>query len=162
MPLFETKKITLPGDGWAEVRELSIGELKEADAKGTEAAVALMKALPEKIVEAQMERQRDFAVERVIRYEGYDPETLIRYGLTGWSFEEPCDEEHVQRLGARQGEIVARAIFELSVIPSGEVGGSGSRSHGDVSQNNLPEPTSSILPEGASELVTTPEPPAGS
>ena len=162
MPLFETKRVELPGEAWADIRELSVPELQEADRKGTESAVALMDMLPEKIVEAQMERQRDQAMERIIRYEGYDPATLIQYGLTDWSFDEDCDEEHRNQLGAKNGEIVARAVFELSVIPSGEVVDSSLRSLEGASQVNSAEPIPLITPEASLASPTTTEPLADS
>lgn len=151
MPLFDTKRIDLFENEWAEIRELSVDELKEADTKGTEEVVKLMKIMPEKIVERQLEQQREVVMERIIRYEGYDPGTLIRYGLTGWSFDEPCDTEHVAKLSARRGEIVARAVFELSVIPSGEVKGSSLSLVGGESEEDSSTPTTSTKQEEPSE-----------
>lgn len=142
MPLFETKRIQL-GDEWADVRELSVGQLKDADDKGTESAANLMRLLPERVVESALEKQRETAMERIIRYEGYDPETLIQHGIVAWSFEEPCDKENKSQLSARIGEILARAIFELSVIPSGEVVGSSGKSVEVESRPSLTVPTPS-------------------
>ncbi len=163
MPLFETKRVDLPNEEWVDIRELSVGELKLADTKGTEAVVSLMNLLPDNIVEKQMEQQRDTAVERIIRYDGYDPETLLRYGVINWSFPEPCMPQRLaadvadaipegsdHQMGAQKGEVVARAIFELSVIPSGEVGGSSMKLVEAASQDNSDEPTTSIEQEAAS------------
>ena len=166
MPLFETGKVDLPNGEWAEIRELSVGELKEADQKGTEAIAGLMKLLPDTVVEKQLEQQqaeaRGKVMDRIIRFEGYDPETLLKYGLTGWSFDEPCDDAHKKQLSARKGEIIARAIFELSVLDSGEVKRSSLRPVGDESSPNSDEPTTSIPQEASSALSSTAKSPADS
>lgn len=128
MALFETKRVTLSEEAWADIRELSVTELQEADEAGTATAARLMAMLPEKFVEGQMDKSRETATEQVVRYEGYDPMTLLKYGMTGWSFEEPFDEEHRNNLSARYGEVIAKAIFELSVIPSGEAKASSLKS----------------------------------
>ncbi len=147
MPLFETDRVELPKGQWATVKEMSVGELREADQKGTEVAAAMMRLLPEKIVESQMQKSRENALERIIRYEGYDPETLLKYGIIEWSFEEECTHENIAKLGAQLGEIIGRRIFELSVLPSGEVGASSPSVNGDASSLASGEPMTS----GASE-----------
>ncbi len=150
MALFETDRVDLPNGQWAKVKELSVGELREADQKGTEVAAAMMRLLPEKIVESQMQKSRENALERIIRYEGYDPETLLKYGIIEWSFEEPCDHEHIAKLGAHHGEILGRRIFELSIFPVGEVEGSSRKLNGDTSSLSSGERTTSGSPEGVS------------
>ena len=155
MPLFETGKVELPNGEWVEIRELSVGQLKAADKVGTEDAVSLMNLLPEKMVDKWTEKQRELSMERVIRYEGYDPETLLRFGVTSWSFEEPCDDENKANLGDKKGEIVARAIFELSVISAGEVVDSPLRLVGDESQDASQVPTPSIESEEPSASPST-------
>ena len=150
MALYDTDRVDLPKGQWAKVKELSVGELREADQKGTEVAAAMMRLLPEKIVESQMQKSRENALERIIRYEGYDPETLLKYGILEWSFEEPCDEEHIAKLGAHHGEILGRRIFELSIFPVGEVEGSLQKSNGAESSRPSLEPTTSGSPEEVS------------
>lgn len=163
MPLFETGRVELPDGETVDIRELSVEELHEADAKGTEAAATLMNLLPEKLIETQMDKNRDMAMERMIRYEGYDPITLLKYGMTGWSYKEPFDEEHRKTLGAQRGETIARAIFELSVIPSGEASASSLKSGEDGSSgNNADKPTTSTGREASSPLPITGQPPTGS
>lgn len=147
MPLYDTKDITLPGGETVTIRELSVAALKEADQKGTEAAVTLMRALPENIVEAQLEKTRDLAMERIIRYEGYDPETLLMHGIVSWSFPEECNDETKAQLGARHGEIIARAIFKLSVLMPGEAVPSSLKLVEAESQSDSPEPTTSTPSE---------------
>lgn len=116
MPLFDTGTVEI-GEDKIEIRELSVPQLREADQAGTEAMVRLMSLLPEKVVSDVMDKQRAQAVERIVRFEGYDPEVLLRYGITGWSFDEECTvETRVNSLGAKKGEQIARAIFELSVL----------------------------------------------
>lgn len=142
MPLFETKRIELPNNGgWAKIKEMSVGELREADQRGTEVAASMMRLLPEKIVESQMQASRENALERIIRYEGYDPETLLKFGIIEWSFEEPCTHETIAQLSAKHGEVIGRAIFELSVLPSGEVEGSSPKLNGAESSLPSGEPT---------------------
>ena len=163
MPLFETGRVELPDDKHVDIRELSVEELQEADAKGTEAAATLMGLLPEKLVENQMNRNRDMAMERMIRYEGYDPVTLLRYGMTGWSFKDDFTDENRAKLSAKQGEVVARAIFDLSVIPQGEVSASSLKSGTDESSGgSVSKPTTSTEREASSHLATIGQPPADS
>lgn len=148
MPLFETKRVDLPSGDWVDVRELSVGELREADRKGTEEAAAIMRVMPDKFLDNAMAERAQQNAERLIRYEGYDPVTLIKHGITGWSFEEECNDESKGRLSATQGEIVARAIFEMSVLLSGEGLGSSTNYDGAESPRELREPTSITVPEG--------------
>ena len=155
MALFETDRVRFGEDKdgvevlddtseWVDVRELSVPHLREADRKGTEEMVALMGLLPEAIVNKQMEQQRTAIEERITRYEGFDPELMLKYGVTGWSFDEECTPENVvSLLGARKGELVARRIFELSVLQAGEVGSSSMQSKQVESPKALPEPTDS-------------------
>ena len=121
-----------------------------------------MGLLPEKLVENQMNRNRDATMERMIRYEGYDPLTLLKYGMTGWSFKEPFDDENRAKLSAKQGDTVARAIFEMSVISSGEVLASSLKSGTDESSGDASEPMRSIEQEASSPLPITGRPPTGS
>lgn len=150
MPLFDTKRVELPKGEWAEVKEMSVGELREADQRGTEMMATTMRLLPEKIVERQMEKSRENAIERIIRYEGYDPETLLKYGVIAWSFEEECTHDNIAKMGAQRGEILGRAIFELSVLPAGEVVASPSSLNGGESSLVSSEPTGSGTPEEVS------------
>ena len=107
-----------------------------------------MGLLPEKVVSDQLAKSRmEGAQERIVRYEGYDPATLIKYGVLSWSFDEECNDESKSRLSAKLGETIGRAIFELSVIQSGEVGDSSLRSNGAESQDASLEPTPSIVSE---------------
>jgi hypothetical protein len=147
MPLFDTAKVTLDNDEWVEIKELSVGELREADQVGTEIAASMMKLLPEKVVEAELNKQREQTLDRIIRYEGYDPETLIKYGILSWSYKEECTKENRALLSAKRGEIVGRAIFELSVIPTGEVVRSSLKPNGAESQEDSPELISSTASE---------------
>ena len=152
MPLFETKRVELPGDKdeWVDIRELSVDELQEADAIGTESATKLMSMLPATLVETQLEKGRNDPTEQVVRYEGFDPATLLKYGLTGWSFEEPFNDENRGKLSAKHGDVIARAIFELSVIPSGEVKAS-SLKPAEAGSSDVSVPlTSSTEPEAPS------------
>jgi hypothetical protein len=135
MALFDTSTVEFPDDGKVDIRELSVGQLREADQKGTEDMAALLKSLPDRIIDKTLERQRDEAVERLQRFEGYDPDTLLRYGITGWSYEEPCDDANKTQLGARKGDVVARAIFDLSVIPEGK--GAASSPNSDRGESNV-------------------------
>ena len=151
MALYDTDRVDLPKGQWAKVKELSVGELREADQKGTEVAAAMMRLLPERVVESQMQQSQAQALDRVIRYEGYDPETLLKYGVLEWSFEEPCDPEHIAKLGNQNGEILGRRIFELSILPVGEVESSSQKLNGDESPHDSPELTPSTLSEARSE-----------
>ena len=151
MALYDTDRVDLPKGQWAKVKELSVGELREADQKGTEVAAAMMRLLPESVVESQMQQSKEQAIDRVIRYEGYDPETLLKYGVLEWSFEEECNQENIAKLGNQNGEILGRRIFELSILPVGEVEGSSQKLNGDESPHDLPEPMPSTLSEARSE-----------
>ena len=151
MALYDTDRVDLPKGQWAKVKELSVGELREADQKGTEVAAAMMRLLPEKVVESQMQQSQESALDRVIRYEGYDPETLLKYGVLEWSFEEECNHENIAKLGNQNGEILGRRIFELSILPVGEVESSSQKLNGDESPHDLPEPTPSTLSEARLE-----------
>ena len=97
-----------------------------------------------------MQKSRENALERIIRYEGYDPETLLKYGIIEWGFEEECSQENIAKLGAHHGEILGRRIFELSIFPVGEVEGSLQKSNGAESSRPSLEPTTSGSPEGVS------------
>lgn len=144
MPLYQTKEIELPGGEQVTIRELSVGQLREADRKGTEEAVRLMAMMPEKIVESQLANQRDRQMERIVRYEGYDPESLLRYGIIAWTFSEELTPENIAALGAQTGEVIARAIFELSVLSEGEAASSSTPSlKAGQSQDGPSEPIAS-------------------
>lgn len=150
MALYDTAEVRLPSGETVQIKELSVGELREADQRGTEIAASMMKLLPESVIEKQMSAQRETALDRVIRYEGYDPETLIRYGIVSWSFEEECSDENKAVLSAKKGEVVGRAIFELSVITTGEVVASSLKLNGEESQEDSSVPMDSITSEAVS------------
>ncbi len=150
MPLYDTATVELPGGNTVKIKELSVGELREADQRGTEIAASMMKLIPEAVLTAQMARQEETALDRVIRYEGFDPETLIKYGILSWDFEEECTDANKAILSAKRGEVVGRAIFELSVIPSGEVVASSLKLNGADTRDESPVAITSGAPEESS------------
>lgn len=149
MPLYEKSTVQLPNDERVDIRELSVEQLREADAVGTENVTNQMNMLPAGIIDAEVERQKAESLkkgtqgEQEKRYEGHDQATLLNYGVTGWSFETPFSLEAVGNMGARKADIVARAIFALSVPEAGESVASSTKSAEDASAVPSSEPTTS-------------------
>lgn len=131
MPLFKTDTITVDSETY-NIRELSVGQMQEAREAGMDKASRVMAALPPAVVEMELNRQRDDETSSA-RYEAHDPSVLLKYGLIGWSHEEPCNDETKLALGAVAGHQVARAIFELSSVAEGEAKGSTMRPVADAS-----------------------------
>ena len=76
---------------------------------------------------------------------------LLQHGITAWSYDEECTEKtRVTQLGAKKGEIIARRILELSVLPEGEVKSSSTLSPMVESPPVRLEPTPSTKSEGDS------------
>lgn len=154
MTLFNKEQVELPDGHVVTVRELSLGQLQEADLRQTESLGRLMRALPEKIVENEMERSRieqqaNRSRQRLMEYQGYDADTLLEYGIVSWDYDEPCDAGNKKAIGGTKGEQLARRIFELSVIPEGEGAPSSANSNGAASREELPAPIASLPREGS-------------
>ncbi len=150
MPLYERETVQLPKGETVDIRELSVEQLREADAVGTENVTAQMNMLPQGIIDEQIEQQKAEGSkgEQEKQYGGHDPAIMLRYGVTGWSFEGvEFNEENVANMGARKADIVARAIFALSVPEAGESDASSTKSPEDESEQPSSEPTSSDAPE---------------
>lgn len=149
MPLYEKATVQLPGGDKVEIRELSVEQLREADAEGTKRITAQMDLMPQQIIDEQIDRMKREGTkgEQEKRYEGHDQGLLLKHGVTGWSFETPFSEEAVANLGARKADIVARAIFKLSVPEAGESDASSTKSAEDELAAPSTEPTTSDVPE---------------
>ena len=145
MPLYEKATVQLPGGDTVEIRELSVEQLREADAVGTENVTKQMNMLPKGIIDAEIERQKAEGTkgEQEKKYEGHDQATLLRYGVTGWSFETEFSEKAVSNMGARKADTVARAIFSLAVPDAGESDASNTKSVVAESGETSSEPTTS-------------------
>ncbi len=145
MPLYEKATVDLPNGERVDIRELSVEQLREADAVGTENVTNQMNMLPKGIIDNEIERQKAEGSkgEQEKKYEGHDQGTLLRYGVTGWSFETEFSEKAVANMGARKADIVARAIFALAVPDAGESDASNTKSAEDELEAPSSEPTTS-------------------
>ena len=75
-------------------------------------------------------------------------DVLIRYGLVGWTYPEPCDDEHKALLDVRCRDWIAGVITEMNVISEGEARASGGNSGGGAeSLPSLSGPTVYTEPE---------------
>ena len=120
MPLYEKSTVQLPGGDTVEIRELSVEQLREADAVGTENVTKQMNMLPKGIIDAEIERQKAEGTtgEQEKKYEGHDQATLLRYGVTGWSFETEFSEKAVLVVrvyggGVALGEVLVGPVWVM-------------------------------------------------
>ncbi len=149
MALFERETVQLPGGESVEIRELSVEQLREADVIGTENITKQMDMMPQDIIDEQVRVMQAKAAEEGTkgeqekRYEGHDQATLLQYGVLGWNFETPFSPEATKEMGYRKADIVARAIFKLTVPEAGESDASSTKSAGDASSPRSTEPTTS-------------------
>lgn len=125
-----------PG-AWLEFRRLTGAELDEADAKGTERAMSFSTRLPAETVGRLMDRQQEADLTPEQQEErdfgGYDKDTLVRYGVVGWSYDEPCNDETKARLDAATRDWAALQVYRMNRRPEGEGSGSGEASSDGVS-----------------------------
>ena len=128
-----------------EFRRLTGHQLDEAEEEATKKALRLVSQLPAESVAAMQNRATREAL-GVKRRElsTYDADLLIRYGLVGWPYPEPCDDEHKALLDVRCRDWCADVITEMNVVTEGEGPSSGGNSRGDTeSLLSSPVPTAS-------------------
>ena len=125
-----------------EFRTLSGRELDEAQEAATNKALQSFKALGAELIAAIQQQQRETAVKAA---DSYDADTLIRYGLVAWSYDEPCNEEEKARLDAQTRDWAAAQIIEMNTIPEGEGQGSVERLNGAKSRPSSGEPIESTV-----------------
>jgi hypothetical protein len=123
-----------------EFRTLSGRELDEAQEVATQKSLQSFKALGAELIAAIQQQQRETTAKAA---DSYDADTLIRYGLVGWSYDEPCNEEEKGRLDGRCRDWAAAQIIEMNTIPEGEGQGSADRSSGGKSPPSSGEPIES-------------------
>jgi len=196
----ETITIPAEPDETFTIRKLTYAEREEARLRGTELKVKVLKFLPAAVMrceecggmgdhtelcrfqqlcpecggmgdhEESCGRRRP-EIDRIRRFSGYDPDTLVKFGLVGWSYDLNCPLPRCDHLNSATGvddpaccdglkllmdaatvEDIAMAIFDRNVRTLGEGSGSGGSSSGAAkiaspSPENLPEPTSSLPAE---------------
>jgi hypothetical protein len=100
-------------------RPLSGVELDEASRKGTKAVLALVEGLGTEAIKTMQALGTNGATAADPR-SGYDKDTLVRYGIVDWSYEEPCTPENKAALDARTRDWAAEVILDMNLRPQGE------------------------------------------
>lgn len=131
-----------PGQ-WIEFRTLSGRQLDEAEEAQTRRAVKLVEGIDMSAVRAAADNQRTEGQQR----DSYDKDTLIKYGVVGWSLDEPCDEVHKLSLDAQTRDWAVSVILEMNVRPLAIDSDSGSNSSAENSHRSSPSLTASTSPE---------------
>ena len=117
----EIERVEIPHeDGqWVELRALSGAELDEAERRNTRRVLEMVQGVDLGSIPTTGQDPD----ERERRRAAYEPETLIRHALVGWSYAEPCDDEHKALLDAPTRAWLVEAILERNVrLESGKDG----------------------------------------
>lgn len=115
----KTTRKTIPHEpgAWIEFRELSGREMDEADRENTKASFLLFKDIDPAALKAAREGQQTAAADP---RDGYDKDTLCKYGIVAWSYEEPCLPASVEKLDAQTRDWASSVILDMNLRAPGE------------------------------------------
>ena len=145
----KTERRDIPGEPgeWMEFRQLTGGELDEAEAVQTHRSLSMVKGLDPAAMSAIRTDPGVPVVAVPDPAAAYDKDTLVQYGVVAWSYSEPCDAEHKRLLEAATRDWAASAIVEMNVRPPGSASGSNGSSPPDESAPNSESLTGSTPAE---------------
>lgn len=112
----------VPGESgeWFEFSTISGKQIDEARTTSVKAALDLIKGgtMP------TIDQQNAVAPNPE---DSYDKSTLVKYGVTAWSYTEPCTPENKDNLDNKTRDWAAHEVFTDNVFTQGEVQASDSR-----------------------------------
>lgn len=138
----QTERRDVPHEeGWFEFRTLSGRELDEAEAVLTRRTMDMVKGMDLTALRSNA------AAQQTETRDSYDKDTLIKYGVTAWSLDVPCDDANKAMLDAQTRNWAAGVIVEMNVRPLANGSDSGANSLTENSHRNSPSLTASTSPE---------------
>ena len=117
-----------PGE-WFGFRELTGFEMDQARMEGVRQASKLVQGL-------DFSAMRDSGQATADPRELYDKTTLVRWGVTEWSYREECSLEMRDRLDARTRDWAAEVILNMNLRAEGEERSSAGSLNGETSPKN--------------------------
>ena len=127
---------------WFEFQTLSGKQLEEAKALEQERALRQMREMGQDLIQAMQARGGAAAEPAPVDF--YDKDFLVRYAVTAWSYDAPCNDENKLLLDAATREWAAETIVEINTRTPGEATGSSVNSNGASSHSNSVEPIVSL------------------
>lgn len=126
----ETDTREIPGEPGQTMtfRLLSGSELEEAERKATRGVIEMMQGIDLSGVPAPRDVDEG---ER--RRTAHDADTLVRYGVTAWTYPDPCDDEHKAKLVAKTRDWARDVVLEMNVRTEAEKKASTERSSSGAS-----------------------------
>jgi len=120
------EKVNIPHEEgeWVELRQLSWTAMDDAVDAKQQRDVGQVKRMGGDVFEAIMRsaKTKDDDEEGKPKgragYEAYDPETLIRRALIGWSYDVKITVDRIRDLDAKTADWLAREIYERNKPPT--------------------------------------------
>lgn len=123
-----------------QFRRLTGFEMDQAEERTTQSAMKVIAGIDPAVMAAWAGQGRTEGRQRQSRF---DKETLVQFGVIGWSYAEPCTDENKAKLDAWTRDWAAAVIEEMNVRSEGEGEGSGGNSSRGDSPLSLLRPTTS-------------------
>ncbi len=110
-----TQHVEIPGeDESAQIRSLSLAEMKEAERDALVGMGAIAKSMPvEMLTQAREARKAEGGAREEGPLDGVDPITVLRYGVVSWTYDVSV-AEGVLLLDAKTATYLAEQIMVLT------------------------------------------------
>lgn len=118
-------------DQWVMLKKLTGSQMDEADQVNTASVMKRLAPVMKELDQVQAQAQADAQdkTDIKVRRAGYDPNTLIKYAVTGWSYPEEPDDNPADMLDAITRDwLWDTIIMENTRAPESSPGGEPSSS----------------------------------
>ena len=112
------KEVSIPHEEgqWVSLRPLTGAQMQEAqEAQSSKAMEKIAKMNPEILQNLSGLTSEAKKTQEENPSEAYDKETLLRYGLVGWSYDAECNDENKGQLDHATYEWVIQEIVEMNI-----------------------------------------------